>query len=74
MKGLDINEGRIPDDPYEDDVKGLIPSGLSPIEFEKLDKPISSFSIIDTVEKLGMSYTEQTLVIYRRNKQGVPRH
>lgn len=73
MKGLDINEGRIPDDPSPSDVAGLIPSGLEPVKFEKLDKPLTSFSIIDKVEKLGMSYTEQSLIIYRQNKQGVPR-
>lgn len=73
MKGLDVNEGRIPDDPSPDDVKGLLPSGLEPITFKDLDKPITSSGIIQTVEKLGMSYTEQPLVIYRQNKQGVPR-
>lgn len=73
MKGLDVNEGRIPDDPTPDDVKGLIPSGLDPITFADLEKPITSTGIIQLVEKLGMAYTEQPLVIYRQNKQGVPR-
>lgn len=77
MKSLDINEGRINTDLTPASLpelkRQLIPSGFDPISIDKLDKPVTSHGIIESVERHGMSYSEQAVVIYRANKQGVPR-
>lgn len=71
-KGLDRSEGLIPYDPSPSDLKGVMSIGLDRISIEKLDKPITSQSIIDTVSKFGMNYSEVGLHLFRDSKFGKP--
>lgn len=72
MKGLDKFEGLIPFDPSLSDLQGVLPIGLHPFKISKLDKPVTSESIIATVQRFGMSHSEIPLRLFRETKFGKP--
>lgn len=73
MKGIDRSAGRIPSNPKPSDLVNILPCGLDPIKIEALPKPISSDAIIDQVQKLGMSYSELGLHLFKDSKFGKTR-